>query len=323
MTDDERWEKEAAPLFQQARAESAEEPAPAAIARARAGVRDRMAARPALFPKLALAGAIAALAVAFVVWKRLEPSVAGVVVAEGSLQNGALRTGDAIALGAELSTGATSAVLAVGDAARVQLLPGTRARLVSPSELGLVDGRAKLSVARGPFRVRAAAVTLEVVGTVFEVACSGSEVQLMVSEGVVRAVRGAESWDVKAGETWPAPVLLPAPTPAAPAPAPAPVPEQQRAVQQSKLEQAQLFTRQGKLDAARALYGELAREDAPIAELALYHLAHLEAVRAKRPKLALEALDEQLRRFPNGALAPEARLSRIEALRMLGLDAGP
>jgi len=321
VTDDERWEKEAAPLFAEARAESAEQPAAAALARAKAGVRDRMGQRPALLPKLALAGALAALAVAFVVWKRLEPSDGGgMVVAEGSLQNGSLRKGDRIEQGAELEAGATSAVLALGEAARVQLWPGTRARVVSQSELGLVDGRAKLSVARGPFRVKAAAVTLEVVGTVFEVACAGGEVQLRVSEGVVRAARGGQSWDVKAGETWPAPEVVPPPQAEVPVPAPTP---EQRAVHQSRLEQAQLLTRQGKLDAARAIYAELAKENAPIAELALYGLAHLEAVRAHRPKPALEALDEQLRRFPNGALAPEAKLSRIEALRMLGRDAGP
>jgi hypothetical protein len=239
-------------------------------------------------------------------------------VAKGRIETGAgsLGSGDRVAAGAELSTGPTSASLALGETARAQLLPGTRVREVSPGGLRLVEGRTRLSVSRGPFAVRAAAVTLEVVGTVFEVACFGDEVQLQVSEGVVRATRGAERWEVKAGETWPAPVA-----PAAVAPAPAPS-EEQHAAQLTRLEQAQALTRQGRLDAARAIYAELARQDAPIAELALYHLAHLEAVRAHRPGPALEALDEQLRRFPNGALAPEARLSRVEALRALGRDAG-
>ncbi|MBL8949516.1 MAG: FecR domain-containing protein, partial [Myxococcaceae bacterium] len=221
------------------------------------------------------------------------------------------------------TTGATTATVALGEAARVQLLPGTRARIVSGSQLGLTEGRVRLSVARGPFTVRAGAVTLEVVGTVFEVASDATGVRLMVSEGVVRATRGGQTWEVKAGETWPAPEVVQVPEPELPvvAPPPAPSPEQQ-AVHQSRLEQAQALTRAGKLDAARALYVQLAKENAPIAELALYHLAHLEAVRARRPKLALEALDEQLRRFPNGALAPEAKLSRIEALRALGFDSG-
>ncbi|MBL8956037.1 MAG: hypothetical protein JNK82_35005, partial [Myxococcaceae bacterium] len=105
MTDDEQWEKEAAPLFQRARAESGEEPAPARLARARAGVRDRLNVRPSLWPRLSLAGAALALVLAFVVWKRAEPA-GGIVVAEGTLQGGALKTGDRVEQGAELTTGA-------------------------------------------------------------------------------------------------------------------------------------------------------------------------------------------------------------------------
>lgn len=311
--DDARWRQKGAPLFEQARQQESADVPPAALARAKAGLRERLelGQRPALFPRLALAGALAAVVLAVVVWKRA-PEGPSIVVAEGSL--GALHAGDRVVPGVELSSGAEAAVVALGEKARVQLQPGTRARVVSVGELALISGRTKVSVAEGPFKVAAAAVTLEVVGTVFEVACDRDEVTLFVSEGVVRASRGGQTWEVKAGETWPAPVRAPAPPEAA-------LPERQKA-QLTQLEQAQELTRLGKLDAARDLYGALAREDGSVAELALYHLAHLEQTRAHRPKVALEALDALLARFPNGALAHEAKLSRIEALRALGIDGG-
>ncbi len=310
MSDDKAWEEKARPLFEEARRElEAEAPSPAALARAKAGFRERLELqrRPSLAPKLALAGAFALAAVAVVMWKRMEePRGPRIVVAEGTV--GGFKTGEEIDA-ASVLTAEQSVSLALGDAARVQLEAGTRAR-VTLSGVQLVAGRTRVRVARGPFTVTAGDVTLEVVGTAFEVAADGDVVRFSVSEGVVRATRGAERWEVRAGESWP------------PAAAPAPVEAEAHAQQLTRLEQAQELTRAGKLDAARAVYGELAKLDAPIAELALYHLAHLEAQRARRPKVALEALDEQLRRFPNGPLSHEAKLSRIEALRALGIDAG-
>lgn len=312
MSDDKAWEEKARPLFEEARKElEAEAPSPAALARAKAGFRDRLelGRRPSLAPKLALAGAFALAAVAVVMWKRLEqPDGPRIVVAEGSV--GGFKTGEEID-SASVLTAEQSVSLALGDSARVQLEAGTRAR-VTLSGVQLVAGRTRVKVARGPFTVTAGDVTLEVVGTAFEVAADGDVVRFSVSEGVVRATRGAESWEVRAGESWPG----------SPAPPPSPPEAEVHAQQLTRLEQAQELTRAGKLDAARAVYGELAKLDAPIAELALYHLAHLEAQRARRPKVALEALDEQLRRFPSGPLSHEAKLSRIEALRALGIDAG-
>ena len=315
MSDEQRWDKEGAPLFEQARDELKDEIVPpGALARAKAGLRERIEQGPrtSLAPKLALAGAFALLAVAVVMWKRLESASAPrIVVAEGSV--GPFSAGDDIAPSTLLATGPTAVSLTVGDAARVQLSADSRARAISLTELELLEGRVKLNVARGPFKVVAKDVTLEVVGTVFEVAAHAGEVQVHVSEGAVRVTRGTERWDVHAPGSWPPPPPLPAQKPE---------PEQPAAEHLTRLEQAQELTRTGKLDAARRIYQALAREDAPIAELALYHLAHLEAQRAKRPRVALEALDELLRRFPNGNLAPEAKLSRIEALRTLGVDAG-
>ena len=308
----EDWDKEAAPLFEQARAElKDEEVPPAALARAKAGLRERIEAGPrtSLAPKLALAGAFALLAVVVVMWKRLEAaSGPRIVVAEGSV--GPFTAGDDIEPSTLLATGPSAVSLSVGDGVHAHLSPDSSARAISLTELELLEGRVKLRVDRGPFKVVAKDVTLEVVGTVFEVAAHAGEVQVHVSEGAVRVSRGAERWDVHAVDSWPPP------------PPPAPKPEQPAAEHLTRLEQAQELTRAGKLDAARGIYQALAREDAPIAELALYHLAHLEAQRAKRPRVALEALDELLRRFPNGNLAPEAKLSRIEALRTLGVDAG-
>lgn len=313
MSDDLRWDREAAPLFEQARAELKDEAVPpAALARAKAGLRERVAQGPraSLAPKLALAGAFALLAVAVVMWKRLEAAAEPrIVVAEGSV--GPWGEGDDIAPSTVLATGQAAVSLALGDAVRAQLLPDSKARAVSTTELELLEGRVKVRAERGPFKIVASDVTLEVVGTVFEVAAHAGEVQVHVSEGAVRVARGAERWEVHAGDSWP--------PPAPPAPAEA---QRPAAEHLTRLEQAQELTRSGRLDAARGIYQALAREDAPIAELALYHLAHLEAQRAKRPRLALEALDELLRRFPNGNLAHEAKLSRLEALRTLGVDAG-
>ncbi|MBK7863719.1 MAG: FecR domain-containing protein [Archangiaceae bacterium] len=307
MSDEERWEKEGAPLFRQARAEEVE-PHPAVLARVKGGVRERLE-KPSgsPLPRLMLAAAVALALVGAAVMVR-GSAAPGSVLVEGQLSSaaGVVPPGARLDAATELFTTDAQAVLALAQNARVELAAATRVRVPSVTELALTSGKVKLQVTHGPFRVSARDVSLEVVGTAFEVASDGTQVLLHVSEGTVRVSRGADRWDVKAGESWPAPRAEAPPAHAAP-----------KAEELSQLEKAAVFTQQGKLDAARAIYAELAKQDAPVAELALYHLAHLEAQRAHRPKVALEVLDELLRRFPDGALSHEAKLSRVEAQQAL------
>lgn len=72
--------------------------------------------------------------------------------------------------------------------------------------------------------------------------------------------------------------------------------------------------------AAAGILEELSKKSGPRAEAALYELGRLRLRFLGQPALALAAFDEHARRFPEGALALEARLTAVEARLSLGQD---
>lgn len=78
------------------------------------------------------------------------------------------------------------------------------------------------------------------------------------------------------------------------------------------------LARIGKLEAAASCYDRIGRGNGMTSELALYEKARLESRALGRGAAALATLEEHARRFPQGALAVEAGLTRIELLSRLG-----
>src|SRR5256885_831516 len=84
-------------------------------------------------------------------------------------------------------------------------------------------------------QARARDVVVEVAEGAFAVACDADQVRVMVSEGAVRVTRGGSSWQVSAGESWPAAAPVVIAPPPAPERVPEPQPEVRHAAELSKL----------------------------------------------------------------------------------------
>jgi hypothetical protein len=105
---------------------------------------------------------------------------------------------------------------------QMELAAGKRVELRPESALipGLVpevlSGEVEFRVAKLPpgesFRVRAAGVMVEVIGTVFTVRCASDRVEVTVEEGAVRVLAGGGVERVGAGERWSTPGPEPEPT---------------------------------------------------------------------------------------------------------------
>jgi transmembrane sensor len=106
---------------------------------------------------------------------------------------------------------------------------GALARVVADSpaamEVELVRGSARFDVQHNPsriFRVNAGAVTVEVLGTRFNVARTAERVRVAVDRGRVRVAWAGGDAELAAGQAdWFPPTFAPQPAPQAPAPVPA------------------------------------------------------------------------------------------------------
>ncbi|MBI3071914.1 MAG: FecR domain-containing protein [Deltaproteobacteria bacterium] len=231
----------------------------------------------------------------------------------------------------DFSSGESGRVVAISDVVEATLGPESRVRVESASEVTLLRGRAKFAVKRRPagerFVVVAGAVTVEVVGTVFEVL--REPVRVRVSEGRVRVRASGRDWMVGAGEEWGAGTGAGAGAdPGAGADAVAEADAGAVVVagagadagagSDAGFDRAAELISAGDIAGARRIYEAIARGDSLSAETALYLLGRLDAQRLGRPADALVALREMERRFPRGRLSRERDLSLIEALFATG-----
>jgi hypothetical protein len=238
-----------------------------------------------------------------------------------------------------------SLVRAREQAVTLELAPGKQVEVrpfgalaMDPPEV--LDGEVEFRVATLPpgetFRVRAAGVTAEVIGTIFTVRRAGDRVDVGVQGGEVRVTHDGSERVLRAGERWStedhrehaasrASRILEASYQRAKRTKPSLDPRERTSpeeqAQRTLLERAAEHLKQGDLESARAIYRELAEGEDSGAALGLYLLARLEARHAGRPAAALEALDRFSARFSEHALAAEASaephrgLPRPEALR--------
>jgi len=78
------------------------------------------------------------------------------------------------------------------------------------------------------------------------------------------------------------------------------------------------LAREGNIGQATHCYDSIARGSSMAAELALYEKARLESRALGEQQRALDSLNEHSRRFPNGVLAAEVEMTRIELLSRTG-----
>lgn len=211
--------------------------------------------------------------------------------------------------------------------------------------LQLTRGRVECDVTprpgRPPFRVLAADVVVEVVGTRFSVLRSEAGVRVDVTRGKVRVKAPYEERLLEAGGSWassrttssePIPPARGSavaveqggsqtPSPGADAPPSPPPPRTSAAPPPSTraaFAAAQRLEPSDPVGAARA-YRNIAHGRDVWAALSLYSLAELHATRD--PASALPVLDELARRFPGGANAEDAAWLRVTVLRALDRQA--
>jgi hypothetical protein len=181
---------------------------------------------------------------------------------------------------------------------------------------------------RPPFRVIAGDVTVEVVGTRFEVSRTGNLIRVDVSRGKVKVHGNGEQRMLEAGESWASAqvAIVTPPEPARPAvvepqkqPAQPEQPEIEPArpakpIVQITPEQAWKAALATKDETRRArAYRTVANGNHTWAALSLFNLAELQAKTDVGASLA--TLDELKRRFPNAGNAEDAAWLRVEVLR--------
>lgn len=252
---------------------------------------------------LIAAGALAAAAAIAIAWSRDAAAPSQQLVTPSSaVQPSRIATTDAatqVTFGdAELRVAPHSTLLVGGDDRR-------------GVELYLERGTSTFEVApragRAPFVVRAGAVRITVVGTVFTVARDGDEVQVAVARGTVEILANGRLDRVSAGLLWNRdgvrPGTIPDPVPDRrpdPSPSPTPIGDPKAAFEAAAaLESADPV-------AAIAAYRRLATGSGPWAANALYAAARLALDRGDRATASTLARD-YLTRFPRGANAPDAR----------------
>lgn len=198
----------------------------------------------------------------------------------------------------------------------------TVSRVGTGTELKLSSGELSLAVEHRStaeaLSVVAAEYRFAVVGTRFTVALEGATPTLEVREGTVAVYRGeAELARVSAGGQWrPANEVVHAAVEAAapagirsPASGNAEVPGNERCAE---------LVRAGEVKQADGCYLRQSEGGGLGAQMALYELARLRANVLGKRQDALAALEDYERRFPQGALAREVALSRLEQLVALG-----
>jgi hypothetical protein len=181
---------------------------------------------------------------------------------------------------------------------------------------------------RAPFRVVAGDVTVEVVGTRFEVSRSGDVTRVDVARGRVKVHGNGEQRYVGAGESWTSELsgsaVSVAPPPVVPEDITPPIidevpeielpPENARRPAPPSPQQAYEAALEIKDEAKRArAYRAVAQGNHVWAALSLFNLAELHAKTDVRATLA--TLDELKRRFPNAGNAEDAAWFRVDVLR--------
>jgi hypothetical protein len=185
---------------------------------------------------------------------------------------------------------------------------------------------------RPPFRVIAGDVTVEVVGTRFEVSRIGNVIRVDVARGKVKVHGNGEQRMLETGESWssaqvaivtpPEPPVVEKQRPAAPS-EPGEIEEIElppdnvrpaKPVVQITPQQAYAAALEIKDETKRArAYRTVANGNHAWAALSLFNLAELQAKTDVDATLA--TLDELQRRFPNAGNAEDASWFRVEVLR--------
>lgn len=192
-------------------------------------------------------------------------------------------------------------------------------------ERGTVDCRVAPRQQRAPFVVLAGRVRVEVVGTKFAVSRDGDSARVVVHEGVVEVLAGGDRTRVRAGERWPEREVAAAESPTLEMEAElVERPEQRRPRRPQRATRAdaeepeadaptpqELYDTAARLEssdpaAAVALYRQLASRNGPWAANALFAHGRLELDRGHHDT-GRRLLRRYLRRFPDGANAPDAR----------------
>jgi len=179
---------------------------------------------------------------------------------------------------------------------------------------------------RAPFRVVAGDVTVEVVGTRFEVSRIGDVTRVDVARGRVKVHGNGELRYVGAGESWTsamttAAVVTPIVTEQITPPAVEELPEIELPAENVRPVKPVITAQQAyeaaldiKDEAKRArAYRAVANGNHAWAALSLFNLAELQA--KADVKATLATLDELKRRFPNAGNAEDAAWFRVDVLR--------
>jgi hypothetical protein len=197
---------------------------------------------------------------------------------------------------------------------------------------GKVDCEVEPKPDRAPFRVVAGDVTVTVVGTKFAVARTDNGIRVEVTHGKVRVTSGNQETLLTAGQSWPsqitagtAPVVSGAASPASDPPATEPEvdvaaidlepvkPAVKGPTARELYDTGAALERRDPAQAARMYRKAANTRDPKFAALALYSLADVEKRAA--PASALRAIDEYLRRFPNGVNVEELLWLRVDIHR--------
>ncbi|HMJ10168.1 MAG TPA: FecR family protein, partial [Polyangiaceae bacterium] len=216
-------------------------------------------------------------------------------------------------------------VLADGSAVRVKQ-PETRLsnlRVVPDSvSLELVTGAARFEIAPNPrrhFQVRAGTATVTVLGTVFEVALRGDELQVTVERGRVRVEHGAREHVLDAGEqlTWSV-RAVPSKPPPAPALPESPAQDARRASAKPAVKTARETPA---ADARKSDWRELAVRKQYDAAYELLSASGFAAVGNDAGDLLLAADVARLSGHPADAVAPLQRATQLGRDARAGLAA--
>ncbi|HQO34482.1 MAG TPA: FecR family protein [bacterium] len=188
------------------------------LARLRRGVergllttRTEESARPRLGLRWVWGTAVACCLAAVVLWgpwKSSHPAIVLLTVGdEISTEQGPIAQLAKLRYGSTIQSGQGSmAALLLSDLSSLRMNESTSLRLDNRRDINLIAGKifaevSKTTGGKDSFRVKAGDVTVTVLGTRFEVASSGSEVNVSVEEGRVKVESGGSAVELGTGET--------------------------------------------------------------------------------------------------------------------------
>jgi hypothetical protein len=215
-------------------------------------------------------------------------------------------------------------VIDAGSDTSVEVKQDTNGTTTLTLARGSVDCDVMPRPNRPPFRVIAGDVTVEVVGTRFEVSRTDKVIRVDVARGKVKVHGNGEQRMLEAGESWSSATVVVVNPPAAEAPVVVKQPEPiepptenarpAKPVVQVTPEQAWKTAQRIKDETKRArAYRAVANGNHAYAAPSLLNLAELQA--KTDLDAALATLDELKRRFPTSTNAEDAAWLRVEVLR--------